>query len=102
MSYVKDGSYINIQPFMVRDLELKGNELLIYAIIYGFSQDGESYFTGSIQYLADWTNSTRQGVIKVLKNLTEKGLLKKFETGKQTYAYQASKKSLPVNKVYHY
>ena len=99
MSYVKDGSYINIQPFMVRDLELKGNELLIYAIIYGFSQDGESYFTGSIQYLADWTNSTRQGVIKVLKNLTEKGLLKKFETGKQTYAYQASKQSSLVNKV---
>lgn len=99
MSYVKDGSYINIQPFMVRDLELKGNELLVYAIVYGFSQDGESYFTGSIQYLADWTNSTRQGVIKVLKNLTEKGLLKKFETGKQTYAYQASKQSSLVNKV---
>ena len=26
---------------MVTDLKLKGNDLLIYAIIYGFTQDGE-------------------------------------------------------------
>ena len=76
---VKENSYINIQAFMVNDLHLKGNELLIYAIIWGFSQDGVSEYTGGLQYLADWTNSTQQGVLKALKKLLEKQLLLKSE-----------------------
>lgn len=79
MSKVKDGNYIVIQSFMVNDLQLKGTELLIYAIIYGFSQDGEQKFTGSLQYLADWTNSTKQSIINNLKSLVEKGLVGKKE-----------------------
>ncbi len=62
---------------MINDLELKGNELLIYAIIYGFSQDGNQHFTGSLQYLADWTRSSKQGVAKALKSLVEKGYIKR-------------------------
>jgi predicted transcriptional regulator len=74
---VKQGSYVLIQEFMVNDLMLKGNELLIYAIIFGFSQDGTQCFSGSLQYLANWTNSTRQGVLKSLKSLCEKGFIEK-------------------------
>ena len=70
-------NYITIQGFMVTDLKLKGNELLIYACIYGFSQTENQLFTGSLQYLADWTNSTKQGVSKCLKSLVEKGLIVK-------------------------
>ena len=70
-------NYITIQGFMVTDLKLKGNELLIYACIYGFSQTENQLFTGSLQYLADWTNSTKQGVSKCLKSLVEKGLIAK-------------------------
>lgn len=74
---VKNENYIHIPGFMVKDLKLKGNELLIYAIIYGFSQlDGNS-FNGNLQYLADWTNSTKQGVLKNLKSLMEKNLIVK-------------------------
>ena len=71
-SKVKDENYINIQGWMVTKLGLKGNELLIYAIIYGFSQTEDQTFNGSLQYLADWTNSTKQGVTKNLKALVEK------------------------------
>ena len=66
---VKRENYITIQGFMLTDLKLKGNELLIYACIYGFSQAENQVFNGSLQYLADWTNSTKQGVIKCLKSL---------------------------------
>ena len=31
-------NYLNIQGWMVQDLELKGNELLAYALIFGFCQ----------------------------------------------------------------
>ena len=96
MSSIKDGSYINIQSFMVTELELKGNELLVYAIIYGFSQTNGTYFTGSTQYLADWTNSTRQGIVKNLKSLMEKGLIEKVGENQQINYYKALR---PVNKV---
>ena len=74
-SKVKDENYISIQGWMVTKLGLKGNELLIYAIIYGFSQTEDQTFNGSLQYLADWTNSTKQGVTKNLKALVEKGYI---------------------------
>ena len=78
-SLVKRENYINIQGWMLTELNLKGNEILIYAIIYGFSQDESSSFRGSLQYLADWTNSTKQGVFKNLQNLLEKKLIIKKE-----------------------
>ena len=59
---IKNENFIVIQGFMINELDLKGNELIIYAIIYGFSQDGENKYTGSLNYLANWTNSTKQGV----------------------------------------
>lgn len=116
---VKDGNYIVIQSFMVKDLKLKGNELLIYAIIYGFSQCENQKYTGSIQYLADWTNSTKQSVINNLKSLVAKGYIGKncnvinnvkfceyyskifnggsqnFNTGSQKSLMGGGKKSLP-------
>ena len=76
---IKDSNYILVQGWMVTDLHLKGNELLVFAIIHGFSQDGENRFTGSLQYLADWTSATKQGVMKNLKSLVEKGYICKEE-----------------------
>jgi len=104
MSKVKDGNYIVIQSFMVKDLKLKGNELLIYAAIYGFSQTENQAFTGSLQYLADWTNSTKQGVIKNLKSLVEKGFITKDEqyiNGVKFCEYRTTEFNGVLNKVEH-
>lgn len=76
-SRVNHENFIVIHGWMVNELNLKGNELLVYAIIYGFSQTENQFFTGSLQYLADWTKSTKQGVMKNLKSLLEKILFKK-------------------------
>ena len=62
---------------MRNELDLKGNELLVYALIYGFSQDGASEFSGSNRYIADWIGASRQTVNKILKTLCDKGLLNK-------------------------
>ena len=77
---VSAGNYLVIQGWMVTELGLKGNELLIYALIYGFSQTEDQWFTGTLRYIAEWTNSTKQGVQKALASLIEKGLLEKRET----------------------
>ena len=72
---VKDGTFFTVQSFMVNQLGLSGNDLMVYAIIYGFSQDGESVFRGSRQYLADWCNSTVRGIQKNLNRLMEMKLI---------------------------
>lgn len=81
-------SYVVLRPFMVGELGLKGSELVAYALIYGFSQDGESWFTGSAQYVADWCGIARRNAIGVLQRLTDKGLVEKVRTG-QGCAYRA-------------
>ena len=77
MNEVTDKNYIVIQSFMVRDLRLKGNELLVYAIIFDSSQTEEQKFSGSLRYLAGRTNSTKRGVLNSLKSLMQKGYIKK-------------------------
>lgn len=74
---IRDDNYIQISGWMINEFDLKGNELLIYALIHGFCQDGKSFFQGSLSYIAEWTNSTKQGVIKNLKSLIEKGFVQK-------------------------
>lgn len=91
---IKEGNYYVVQWFMIRDLKLKGLELACYAIIYGFSQtDGQS-FTGSLQYLCEWTGSSRQAVINALNNLVEKEFLvrnDKYVNGVKFVEYQSRK-----------
>lgn len=102
MSKVKDENFINIQGWMINSLKLKGNELLVYAIIYGFSQDGETRFTGSLQYLADWTSSTKQGITKNLKALVEKGYIvkeEKYINGVKFCEYYVTRFNVVLNSV---
>ena len=90
--------YINIQGWMVNELKLKGNDLLVYAIIYGFSQDEESEFTGSLSYLATWCNSTKNGIQKNLKKLIDDKLITKKSTIKNGIKY-CSYSCTPYNRV---
>lgn len=101
-SRINRENYITIQGFMITDLKLKGNELIIYACIYGFTQAEGQTFSGSLQYLADWTNSSKQSVMKCLKSLVEKGLIVKkdnFVNGVKFCEYYTTKLYTLCNKV---
>lgn len=69
--------YIVIQGWMVTDLNLKGNDLMAYALIYGFSRETDTYFTGSLQYVADWLNIDKRSVNRTMKRLVDCGLFLK-------------------------
>lgn len=69
--------YITIQAYMVTELGLSGNNLIIYALIHGFCKDGVHEFKGSINYICEWTKLTRNTVIAILKQLVESKLLVK-------------------------
>jgi hypothetical protein len=76
---MKDKNYIVIQGWMVNKLKLSGNELLIYAVIYGFSQDGESEFEYSGKYLADSCGISRRAVSIILEKLLNDNFILKSD-----------------------
>ena len=50
------GSTIMIFSWMAKELFLKNNELISYAAIYGFSQDGRNYNADIYSYLFNFFN----------------------------------------------
>lgn len=78
-SNVTDTTYFSIQAWMVTKLNLKGCERDVYAIIYGYSQDGDSDYHGSLGYMAELTGYSKNSVCTALKTLTEKELIIKTE-----------------------
>ena len=75
MSTIQRENFINIQGFMVTDLGLSGDQLLIYAIIYGFSQIEGKYYSADLEYMANWIQATESTVISLLESLENQGLL---------------------------
>lgn len=61
------------------DLGLDVWETIAYAVIFGFSQDGESTFTGSLAYLSRKMMCSRGKTISALKRLVELGLVQKID-----------------------
>lgn len=97
-SKIQDNNYFQISGWMLNRLKLKGTDLQIYAIIYGFSQDCESEFTGSLQYLCDFTGTSRTTVIKALKSLVEKEFIIKTENNINGVIFNRYKANLQVVK----
>lgn len=97
---VNDNNYYQVSGWMINRLNLKGNELQAYAIIYGFTQDGQNWYTGSLAYLSDWLNSTPKTAVTVLASLVDKGLLIKeswVENGVKRTKYRADLSKLDFN-----
>ena len=78
--HIKKTNYVVITGDMITDLGLKGNKLLVYALINGFCQDEESQFYGSLAYLMEFTSLSKQGVINTLNTLIKNGLIEKTQS----------------------
>ena len=89
--HINDENYILIQGWMRSKMGLSGAALMVYATIYGFSQTGNCYFSGSIDYLAEWAGVKRRQVISILKDLTESGYLEKKEVGYNRFYYRTDR-----------
>lgn len=98
---MKDNCYVVIQSFMLNELHLKGNELIVYAVIHGYTQDGEHWYYGTRGHLAEWCGATKGTVANCLNSLMEKGLIVRREVqrpGHVEIQYQA-KKCTPLPKI---
>lgn len=95
---IKDENFYVVQGWMLNRLKLKGNDLIVYALLYSFSQDGESEFKGNIAYIMDFTGASKETAIRILNKLVALGYVEKenrhSKTGK-TNAY----KCVPLERV---
>ena len=77
MGRIKNENYYQVSGWMINELGLKGYELQAFAIIYGFTQDGQSIYAGSISYMSEWLGTSRHTTIDTVKKLVDKGLVLK-------------------------
>lgn len=99
---MRDENYILIPGWAINQLHLKGNNLMVYSIIYGFSQDGETEFTGSLQYLCDCLSVSKPTIINSLKELVTAGHLKKRSETINGVVFNRYKVSLSVVKNFNW
>ena len=72
-------NYITILGWMRSVLDLKGNELLLYALIHGFCQSEDHTFHGTVSLMSEWIGATSRTVTTTLQSLVSKGLLERSE-----------------------
>ena len=74
-----NGWYLVITQDMVEGLGLRGSELLVYALVNGYSQGGRGMFTGSLEHVAAVCGISRRTAARVLASLVDTGRLEKVQ-----------------------
>ena len=72
---ITPNNYVNVQGWMRCLLGLQGSKLMVYAIVFGFSQDGVTEYEGSTRYICDWLGCSRPTATKYLRELTDEKLV---------------------------
>ena len=83
----------------MRALGLSGNDLMVFALINGFSQDGQGCFYGSLPYICETCGISKRTAIYILNDLVERGFLMKNETiqnGVKRVIYQVNRGSAEI------
>ena len=69
-------SFIALQAFMINDLGLYGDELLVYAKIFGLCKYvGVCYALTVIEELSKWLNKSTDETINIISSLRNKNLI---------------------------
>ena len=76
---MKKFDYIVIQAPMISELGLKGNSLLLFAMIHGFSKDGVNRYRASLKDMCDWLCTSKSAISPVLNALVEAGYINKHD-----------------------
>ena len=76
---MKKFDYIVIQAPMISELGLKGNSLLLFAMIHGFSKDGKNRFRASLEEMAEWLITSKGAVSSTLRALEKAGYITKHD-----------------------
>lgn len=76
-----DSNYYTVSGWMINKLGLSGNDLICFAIIYGFSQNHTSKFEGSFNYMAEFMSCSPKTAQRSIDKLLSRNLIYKLEQG---------------------
>lgn len=78
---IKDSNFYLVFGWMISKLGLRGAERDVYAVLYGFTQEGSWYF-GSVGYIASIVGVSYKTALECLQSLVQRGLVER-EEGKE-------------------
>lgn len=78
---MKDSDFIIKQGWMVSKLGLYGVDLELYALVYGYTKDGETWYETNIANIMEWLNVSDRTVQSHLKMLVEAKYILRRQTG---------------------
>lgn len=84
MKKIDNKLFYQVAAWMINDLNLKGQELICYAIIYSLSQLGQGRYFAGLDYLASFMQCSQPTASKALKGLQDRGLIDKEEVTTET------------------
>ena len=84
---MKKFDYIVIQAPMISELGLKGNSLLLFAMIHGFSKDGVNRYRASLSDMCEWLCTSKGSICPVLDSLEKAGYINRFEDEDKVVEY---------------
>ena len=64
---------------MVTELGLTGNALLVFAMIHGFTKDGNHQYVGSFEYIAEWLGISPRSTKEIIRNLINDGYINRTQ-----------------------
>lgn len=96
---MKEGDYINILAPMRSTLKLKGNALMLFALIHGYSKDNVNRCRVSLAYMAEWLATDKSAISKLINKLSKAGYINKLEYysgGVKCFEYTANYEAMLV------
>ena len=78
MNKISDYDNYTVFGWMKNELGLKGNELHIFAILYGCTQNGMGVFHGGSDYFMSFLDLTEEDVDSALNQLIINKFIKRF------------------------
>ena len=97
---ITDKSFIALQAFMINDLGLYGDELLVYAKIFGLCKYvGVCYALTVIEELSKWLNKSTDETINIISSLYNKNLIGIIGDN-NNYTFNVNLSKIPKNELY--
>ena len=99
---MKDSDYMIILAPMKSKLKLKGNALMLFALIHGYSKEGKNTCRVSLAYLAEWLDTDKAAISKLINKLAKAGYINKLEYysgGVKCFEYMANYEAMLVKAI---
>ena len=72
---MKNENYFQVQYWMINELKLKGNELMLFAIIHGFTKSRKGKYHGSQRFISEALKISRLTAGRTINKLLDKDFI---------------------------